>query len=143
MREQKSKGILYIGLGPVLTFVGGVSYFMFFARFPALRDFPWVNLPLVLAGLALSACGAWRAFARPGILGKLLGSIGLLVSLGLASLFGWYVFGLSYGLPEPTQASLALRQAPAFALTNHDGAEVRLEEFRGRKVVLTFYRGHW
>jgi len=143
MREQKSKRNHFIWLGPVLTFVGGLSYFMFFARFPTLRDFPWINLPLVLAGLALSAFGVWRAFARPGILGKLLGSVGLLISLGLATLFGWYVFGLSYGLPQPTQASLTLQQAPAFTLTDHDGSPVRLEDLRGRKVVLTFYRGHW
>ena len=34
--------------------------------------------------------------------------------------------------------------APDFALTNMDGKQISLSEFRGKKsVVLVFYRGHW
>ena len=39
-------------LGPLISVAGTVSYFQFFARFPALRDFPWINLPLVVIGFS-------------------------------------------------------------------------------------------
>ena len=44
----------FVWLGPVVCFVAGVSYFEAFASVPPLRDVPWVNLPLVLVGWALS-----------------------------------------------------------------------------------------
>ena len=34
--------------------------------------------------------------------------------------------------------------APGFALTDVDGKQISLSDFRGKKsVVLVFYRGHW
>ena len=33
--------------------------------------------------------------------------------------------------------------APAFELTDADGKVRSLKEFRGKDVVLVFYRGHW
>jgi cytochrome oxidase Cu insertion factor (SCO1/SenC/PrrC family) len=34
--------------------------------------------------------------------------------------------------------------APDFTLQNHDGKNISLSEYRGKKnVVLVFYRGHW
>ena len=33
--------------------------------------------------------------------------------------------------------------APGFELTDSDGKLRRLNEFRGKDVVLVFYRGHW
>jgi len=131
-------------IGPLLAGAGAVSYFTYFARFPALRDFPWVNLPLVGAGLAVSAAGAWRAYARPQrFRGRILGPAGLAVSGLLAGLFGFYVFGLSYRLPAPTDTTLVLERAPDLTLSDSAGRPVRLAALRGRKVVLTFYRGYW
>ena len=98
----------------------------------------------VLAGVALSLVGVWRAFARPcGLPGKLFGPLGAVFSLALAGLFGWYVFSLSYGLPGPTQDSLSMIRAPEFSLSDHAGKTVRSQELRGKKIVLTFYRGYW
>jgi hypothetical protein len=133
-----------IWIGPTLTFVGAVSYFTLFTRFAVTRDFPWVNLPLVLLGLAISCLGAWRGFApATAYRGKRLGSVGLAVSLLLAGLFCFYVFGFSYRLPGPTAASLDLREAGDFRLHDQHGRAFRLGELRGRKVVLVFYRGFW
>jgi len=36
--------------GAALVFLGVISYPLFFVRFPALRDFPWANLPMVALG---------------------------------------------------------------------------------------------
>jgi hypothetical protein len=133
-----------IWLGPGLTFVGAVSYFIVFAHYPVTRDFPWVNLPAVVAGVAVSALGLARAARRPAVFrGRRLGTIGLALSLLLGATFAVYVFHYSYRLPEPTPTSLALNDVRDFSLTDHRGRAFRLGELRGRKVVLVFYRGYW
>lgn len=138
----KRNHLIWIGL--LTTLVGLVSYFMVFARFPALRDFPWVNLPLTALGVAASAVAAARVFRRPDVFrGKVLAPIGLAVSLMLAGLFGLYIFRLSYLLPAPSEATLGLEAAPDFALASAGGETIRLSDLRGRKVLLIFYRGFW
>jgi hypothetical protein len=142
MSLRRRNHLLWIG--PLLTFVGGVTYFLYFARIPALRDVPWVNLPLVLGGLVLSLVAVGRGFARRApYRGKVLGSLGAVFSLLIASLFTMYIFVWSYGLPAPGERTLSLGTAPDFILTDQHGAPVSLADLRGRKVVLTFYRGHW
>ncbi len=136
----------WIWLGPLVAFVGAVSYFLVFVRFPVLRDFPWLNLPLVLLGAVLSFAGVWVAWKRPRDIHwrriKLaVATLGLVFSLGLAHLFVWYIFDYSYRIPDPV--SLAGQQAPDFALTDPAGQTVHLSDFRGKKVLLVFYRGHW
>ena len=95
-------------------------------------------------GLALSARGVWRAFARGHIYrGKVVGSLSVVFSLALASLFIAYIFYLSYLLPEPNSVTAKLQSAPEFALKDHEERLVRLSDFRGQKVVLSFYRAHY
>jgi hypothetical protein len=133
-----------IWIGPLITIAGCLTYFLIFARYPALRDFPWVNLPLVALGVVVSVVGLARALRGAGSsLGKILGSLGLATSLAFAALFGMYIFSWTYRIPGPTDVSLAIDTADVGPLLNHDGSEVRLSDFRGKKVVLTFYRGHW
>ena len=140
--ERRRNHLLW--LGPLLTAGAAISYFTYFARFPALRDFPWVNLPLVLAGEALSAIGLWRPWARrPIYRGRLLGALGLAGSSLLASAFVLYVFVISTWMPAPSARALALDIAPDFTLEDQAGRPVHLADFRGRKVILTFYRGYW
>ncbi len=131
-------------IGPLITMLGLISYFLVFVRWPVLRDFPWVNLPLVIAGLAISVLGFWRAFFRADRWrGKLLGSLGLALSLLVAGLFHAYVFFISYMVPEQTAVTAGLVTSPAIALPDQSGAIVSLAELRGRKVIVTFYRGFW
>lgn len=140
--ERRRNHLIWIG--PLVTFAGVVSYFMVFARFPGLRDFPWLNLPLVLLGATASALAVWRATtAREVFKGRILAPIGLLVSLFFAGIFVLYIFRWSYAVPQPTDATLGLEQAPDFALASMAGDTVRLSDFRGRKVVVVFYRGFW
>ena len=132
-----------IWIGPLVAFAGVVSYFEVFARFPALRDVPWVNLPLTALGLALSGAGlqrAWRSAVR--VRTKVLAAIGFGFSLLLAAALIWYVFSWSYQMPSTGKAR-NLAEAPDFALAASTGETVRLSDYRGRKVVLVFYRGFW
>jgi hypothetical protein len=134
----------FVWLGPLLVFAAAVSYFLFFVRFPVLRDFPWVNLPLVIVGLLISAVGLWRAFdATRTAWARLLGGFGFGLSLAVASLFGLYIFFLSYQLPETDGVVEVSQAAPDFALLDQNQETVRLSDWRGTKVVLVFYRGHW
>ncbi len=131
-------------IGPLVTLAGAFSYFAFFARFPDLRDFPWVNLPLVLLGLGLTIVAVLRPWRSPErFRGKILGIPAILVSGLLATGFGYYVFGLSYHLPAPTALTASLETAPDPAMKASDGSPFRLSELRGKRVVLVFYRGYW
>jgi hypothetical protein len=133
-----------IWLGPLIVFTGAVSYFTFFAEFPVLRDFPWINLPIVLVGCGISFVAMRRAFSRAHIYrGKVLGSLSMIFSSLLTALFVGYIGYLSYQLPEPTKTTQSLSLAPGFVLNDQNGQEVSLEDFQGKKLIVTFYRGHW
>ena len=142
MSERRRRNhMIWIGL--LVTVAGAISYFEVFVRFPALRDVPWVNLPLVVLGLGLSTVGLWRAFVRPEVFrGRVLGPLGFAFSLFLATLFVFYIFWLS-DLPQVSATARSLVRAPDFALASTDGETVRLSDYQGRKVVLVFYRGFW
>ncbi len=135
---------LFVWLGPLIVFLGAVSYFLIFTRYPALRDFPWINLPFVLLGLVISFIGLRRAFhpAR-SIPSKVTGSFGFLFSVAVTFLFAAYIFHLSYQLPSATNTPKLDETAPEFALLDSSGSTARLSDLRGKKVVVVFYRGHW
>lgn len=136
------KHAVWIGL--VVTLAGALSYFLYFFQFPDLRDFPVVNLPLVVGGLLLTVVGCWRMFRQQGrAWGKALAAIGLLLALGVAGLFNFYVFVYSYQLPASADAPASQAKAPDFALSDQAGNTVRLSDYRGKKLVMVFYRGHW
>jgi len=82
-----------------------ISYPLFFARFPALRDFPWANLPIIALGLVLLALGLVRAFRRSDLYrGKLFGSV--LAALALAfSGFFLYAFSSVRGMCYPLRTA--------------------------------------
>ena len=131
-------------LGPVITFAGVATYFGWFARYPILRDFPWLNLPLVILGVVLSFLGVKAIFAakRPWSR-KLAAGGGLVLSAALATLFLGYVFVLSSMLPDAREDTMAMATAPSASLTDAGGSVVDLADYRGRKAVLVFYRGYW
>lgn len=128
----------------VLLAVAGLGSYPLFVRFPTLRDFPWVNLPLVIIGVIVSAIGLGRAFRFPSVYrGKVLGSLGFVLSLAVAVFFTYGVFFITRQMPAPTDRALSLTVAPDFTLMNQQGQPVRLSDYRGKKVVIAFYRGYW
>jgi hypothetical protein len=128
-------------VGPLVVFAGFVSYYQVFVRFPVLRDFPWVNLPVIWIGVVLSVVGVVRAFRRGR--GKILGSLALAFSVLVAGFFHAYIFWISYRMPGPTTTTTSMSRAPDFSLTDQHGRTVTLSDLLGRKVVLVFYRGYW
>jgi len=142
MASRPRNHLLWIG--PVLTFVGVWSYFTVAVRWPALRDGAWLNVAIAGLGIALAALGTVRAFTRGSrVPVRLLGTLGLAVSILFGGFLGAYVFVLSYGLPPPSGVSTGLAAAPDVELLDADGRPFRLASLRGTRVVLVFYRGHW
>ena len=125
-----------IWIGALVSVLGLVSYFTTFARFPALRDFPWVNIPVVLIGFAVSMMAVRRRLS-------FFSATGALVSTACAGLLLAYVFVLSNQLPNTDEVVAVGADAPAFALIDDEGLTVSLADFNGRPVVLAFYRGFW
>lgn len=146
-------------LGPagfLVILLAFLSYFVFFARFPATRDFPWVNLLLFAAGLALLALGLRRAFRQPERYGgKISGVVLGVLSLLVLGLFLFYNFSFSSKLPTAQGAPRVGEKAPDFSLPDQNGDPVRLSKLlaapassqaamRSRPwVLLVFYRGYW
>ena len=140
-RRRRNFAIL---AGPLVTFGGVASYYAYFGRIPALRDVPWLNLPLAALGVAISGWGMLRPFRSPDrYRGRFLGPAGLVVSLLVFGMFAFYVFIFSYDLPPPNDRVAVGATAPDFTLSDPTGKPVSLSEFRGRNVVLVFYRGYW
>jgi hypothetical protein len=133
-RRRKRSHLVWIG--PLVSIIGLVSYFTFFVRFPALRDVPKVNMPLVVIGLVASL---WALLRRR----SLWAVAGLLVSVVCAGALAAYVYILSYQIPDAERAIAVGEEAPTFALPDERGHTVNLENFRGSNVVLVFYRGFW
>ena len=133
-----------VWLGVTVTIAGFVSYYLYFVRFPDLRDVPVLNLALVFLGVILTACGCWGVFKHNGgLLGRSLAGLGLLLTLGVAGMLNFYVFVMSYQLPESSDAPATEQPAPDFTLLDHHGQSASLSDYRGKKVVLVFYRGNW
>ena len=133
-----------VWLGPLITLAGALSYFLYFVQFPVLRDFPLLNLPIVLLGLILTSAGGWQTFRRQGHrLAKTFATASFLFSIALAGLFGYSIFFLSYQMPEATAVPKLQDAAPNFSLADQNGKHVQLSDYLGSKVLLVFYRGHW
>lgn len=129
-------------LGPVLAVAGMVSYFSYFSRFPTLRDFPWVNLPVILLGVLVSAVAVRAAWTAKS-LERGLSLAGLLLSVAIAGFFVWYVFVETYDLPGTAGVVRVGSRAPSFRLLDQNSLPVTLSDYRGNKVILVFYRGYW
>jgi cytochrome oxidase Cu insertion factor (SCO1/SenC/PrrC family) len=63
--------------------------------------------------------------------------------LAVAVFFSYAVFFLTAQVPAPTQTAQSMIGAPDFTLMSQEGQSVRLSAYRGKKVVIIFYRGYW
>jgi hypothetical protein len=149
--------------GASLVFLGVVSYPLFFVRFPALRDFPWANLPMIALGLVLIALGLVRAFRHSDLFrGRIFGNVLAVLALAFSGFFLYVIFiGARHVLPASHDAPRVGQMAPDFTLPDSQNHPVSLtgalnspftpESASGAEkgaaqavgVVLIFYRGYW
>ncbi len=150
---MKRRWNLPVWLGFLIVLAAAFTYVPVFARFPATRDFPWANLLMFGAGLALIARGLRRAFREPQLYrGKVSGSILMGLGVGLLAFFCFGLFYLVRQLPASKGAPGVGQRARDFALPDKDGNPVTLSKLldagasgadRLNGVLLVFYRGYW
>ena len=81
----------------------------------------------------------WRRVIKPAIIAAMIGTLGVFTALGLLRAEEDYMSALGIQKFEER------REAPKFALKNLKGQEVRLEDYRGKVVLLNFMATwcHW
>jgi len=129
----------------LLLGIGGVAvYFLLILSYdPTMHrwlEWPWINLLAVALGLVLSCVGVHRRRARRG---RVVAPVAAALNFAVAAAFTWWLCAYSYQIPVAARAPAVGAVAPDFALPNQRGEEVRLSSFRGRSLVLLFYRGFW
>ncbi len=129
-------------ISPLLAIAGFLSYFFYFVEWAALRNFPWINLPLLLVAVGLSFYGLYRAWSGGWAI-KVAGLLSSGFSLAVIALFTWYVFSFSYNVPLADQSAHAGDALPDRVLLDSEGSEVSLQEAASGKLILVFFRGHW
>ena len=136
--------LLWAGFATAL--LAFLSYFLFFYRFPATRDVPWVNLLLFLVSAVLLVAGLKRAFRDPErYRGKISGIVLGVLSVAVFGLFWFSTYYFTRLLPSSADAPRVGQRAPDFALADATGKTVALSEMlkSNRAVLLIFYRGYW
>lgn len=146
--------LLYGGF--LLAIAAFFSYFLFFARYPLTRDFPWVNLLLLAGALGMVGIGLRRAYVQPErYRGHVAGPALATLSLAIAGLFLFYNFSFSRKMPASKGAPQVGQKAPDFTLPDSNGTPVTLSRLWGAAegsaagaakdhwVLLIFYRGYW
>ena len=142
---RRSNVCLWLGFACVLA---GLFSYQYLIRFPITRDFPWLNLLLLAAGIVLFALGLVRAFGNPTLYrGKIYGSIMAALSVAGTVFFLYVTFFLLKNVPASTAAPRVGERAPSFTLPDQDGRSVSLTGLLSssgtRAAILIFYRGHW
>ncbi len=147
-----------IWIGAVVALAGVFSYPLFFLNVPALRDRPWLALPLIVFGLTLIGVGLARAFRQPQLYrGKISGSVLGILTLAIAALFCFGVFVGARKLPVSAGAPQVGQLAPDFTLPDSKNAPFNLTQALNSPfapngasasgatagVLLIFYRGYW
>jgi hypothetical protein len=126
--------------GLLLSAVAFISYFTLFVRWPATRDFPWVNLILFAIALVLLFAGVRRASRKV---------VPILVSVAGAAICVFFLVTVFVGMkrfPASAGAPRVGARAPDFTLLDINRRPVSLSQLLAsspRGVLLIFYRGYW
>lgn len=142
---MKRRWNLAIEAGLIVSAGAFLSYFLYFVRFPNLRDFPWVNLPLFVPAMILTGLGVWRAYRQPERYhGKVRAPLLGFFSVAICAFFLFDVFYMAKQLPPAAHAPAVGQAAPDFTLLDATGKPVSLAQLhKDQRVLLVFYRGYW
>lgn len=123
-------------LGLLVALAGFVGYFVAASRFALFEMVPWAFLGVMAVGLALAVVGVVR---RP----RLVSSVGAALTVGVVAFAGWYLFSYSIFDARETRPAVGDRFPSFAALPTSTGGTFRLEDARGKHLLLLFYRGSW
>ena len=139
--HQRRRAITLAALGLALGLAGVVGYFVVVFRLgawlPRVRNDAVPNWIVVVLGLVLSGLAMARATRGRRLVPGILLGLNVVVAAGFARLL--YVVPLVPAAHGPSVGAAA----PDFALPDQTGKIVRLADFRGKPLLLVFYRGHW
>ena len=148
--KRRWNASLWVGF--LVMLAAAFSYIPIFARIPATRDFPWVNLTLFATGAALIGLGLTRAFRRPDAYrGKVPAVVLAALGAGVLGFFLVGTFHFARQLPQSAGAPRVGQKAPEFSLLDAGGNPVALSSLlsssvggrQTRAILLIFYRGFW
>ncbi len=135
---RRSIGLALLGLAfGVAGVVGYAVVLRFGGRFPSVRNDAVPNWCAIAVGLVLSVA----AIARASRGRRLVSAILLVVNGAIAAWFAAVLYVVT-ALPEAHGPAIGA-SAPDFALPDQSGRGVRLADFRGKPLLIVFYRGHW
>jgi len=132
----------YVWLGPLIALPGFLSYFMLFSKWPAFRDTGWLNLLILAGALTISVIGLRRAWSG-GVGRRVAGVAGTVFTAFFAALLPFYIFSLSYSLPDASEGAGLGERIPAITLASYDGSSIDLGAPSDDPLILVFYRGFW
>jgi len=137
----RSRALGLAALGLALGIAGFVGYFVlvlrFGAWFPGARNNALPSWLLIAAGLALSSV----AIARASRGRRLVASLALVLNVAVAGAFASFIY-VALAVPEAHGPAVGAPSAD-FALADQTGKIVQLADFKGKPLLLVFYRGHW
>ncbi len=119
-----------IWAGLLLSLVTFISFRLVFVKFPITRDFPWVNLLLLVLSVIALVVGIRRAFApgRHQALRRIVGTSVVFVSVTILAGFVFLVFVAARRLPASGGAPQIGQKVSDFTLVDVKNAPVSLSE---------------
>jgi hypothetical protein len=135
-----------IWAGFLVVLAGLFSYPLLLIDYPITRDFPWLNLIMLAAGLVLLGAGLVRAYRMPDrYRGRIIGPVVTLLSLAGIFMFCYGLLVVARQLPPSPNAPRIGQKVPEFTLPDQDGKPVALAELlpASKATLLIFYRGYW
>jgi len=123
-------------LGLLIAFAGVAGYFVMVGTIGNFQIVPWAFLAVMAVGVVLAVGGFVRA-PRVGA------GIALGLAVAVTGFANWYLFSYSIFAGRETRPAVG-DVLPSFGpLPTSVGGTFRLEDARGRYLLLLFYRGAW
>lgn len=139
--NRRSRPLPLALAGLALGLAGLVAYFVVVlgahGRLPRVRNDALPNWIAIGLGLALSVRALTSASSGRRLTAGILLGLNAAVAIGFA-----VILYVASALPL-VRGPVVGQPAPPFALPDQSGSTVQLADFRGKPLLLVFYRGHW